>query len=171
MNFKRVAGSGRRVRDIRSRSLLLKEASDRYSVQPLNDEAQGWSALLSDGREDRDAPEGSFPERKARRPLASSRSAPLTGVGKDRHQRLLGRRPCPPAASLRSALTQMSSALARRPSRSALDEHLVCRYLRHRARKRSIQRGDRTALKRRLLMLRDAGEIAPPASSPITPQD
>jgi hypothetical protein len=56
MNFKRVAGSGRRV---------LKEASDRYAVQPLNDEAQGWSAVLSDWREYRDAPEGSLPGAKS----------------------------------------------------------------------------------------------------------
>lgn len=59
-------------------------------------------------------------------------------------------------------------------SRSVLadvDEHMVNRYLRHRARKRSIYRGDRAALKRWLLVLRDAGTIAPPASSPITPQD
>lgn len=52
-----------------------------------------------------------------------------------------------------------------------LDEHMVNRYLRHRARKWSIYRGDRAALKRWLLVLRDAGTIAPPASLPITPQD
>jgi site-specific recombinase XerD len=52
-----------------------------------------------------------------------------------------------------------------------LDERMVGRYLRHRARKHPIQRGDRTALKRWLLVLRDAGTIALPASSPVTPQD
>jgi site-specific recombinase XerD len=51
-----------------------------------------------------------------------------------------------------------------------LDEHMVGRYLRHRARKQSIQRGDRVALKRWLLMLRDAGAIALPPSSPFTLQ-
>jgi site-specific recombinase XerD len=52
-----------------------------------------------------------------------------------------------------------------------LDERMVERYLRHRARKQSIQRGDRAALKRWLLVLRGAGTIALPASSPITVQD
>lgn len=52
-----------------------------------------------------------------------------------------------------------------------LDERMVGRYLRDRARKRVIQRGDRMALKRWLSVLRHAGTIAPPASSPITLQD
>ena len=52
-----------------------------------------------------------------------------------------------------------------------LDERMVDRYLRHRARKQSIQPGDRIALKRWLSVLRDAGVIAPPSLSPITPQD
>jgi len=52
-----------------------------------------------------------------------------------------------------------------------LDERMVGRYLRHRARKQSIQRGDRAALTRWLLVLRKAGTIAPPATSPITWQD
>src|SRR6516162_8113112 len=52
-----------------------------------------------------------------------------------------------------------------------LDERMVGRYLRHRARKQSIQRGDRAALTRWLLVLRQAGTIAPPATSPITWQD
>jgi site-specific recombinase XerD len=59
-------------------------------------------------------------------------------------------------------------------SRSALtdlDECMVDRYLRHRARKHSIERGDRAALKRWLSVLRDAGTIALPALSPVTPQD
>jgi hypothetical protein len=51
-----------------------------------------------------------------------------------------------------------------------LDECMVDRYLRHH-RKQSIQTGDRIALKRWLSVLRDAGTIAPPALSPITPQD
>ena len=52
-----------------------------------------------------------------------------------------------------------------------LDERMVDRYLHHRTRKQSIQTGDRLALKRWLSVLRDAGTIAPPALSPITPQD
>jgi site-specific recombinase XerD len=59
-------------------------------------------------------------------------------------------------------------------SRSALtdiDECMVDRYLRHRARKHSIVRGDRAALKRLLSVLRDAGTIAQPALSVITPRD
>ena len=52
-----------------------------------------------------------------------------------------------------------------------LDERMVDRYFRHRARKQSIQTGDRMALKRWLSVLRDAGKIAPPTLSPITPQD
>ncbi|MBV8588514.1 MAG: tyrosine-type recombinase/integrase [Acetobacteraceae bacterium] len=59
-------------------------------------------------------------------------------------------------------------------SRSKLtdvDERMVERYLRHRARKWSVQPGDRAALKRFLCVLRDAGAIAPAALSPIAPQD
>jgi site-specific recombinase XerD len=59
-------------------------------------------------------------------------------------------------------------------SRSALtdlDERMVDRYLRHRARKQSIRPGDRLSLKRWLLVLRDAGMIAPPTLPPIAPQD
>ena len=52
-----------------------------------------------------------------------------------------------------------------------LDERMVERYLRHRARKQSIQPGDRAALKRLLSVLRDAGTIAPAALPPITPQE
>jgi site-specific recombinase XerD len=52
-----------------------------------------------------------------------------------------------------------------------LDEHMVARYVRHRARKQSIQPGDRAALKRLLSVLRDAGMIAPAGPPPITPQD
>jgi hypothetical protein len=52
-----------------------------------------------------------------------------------------------------------------------LDEHMVGRYLRHRAGKRPIQRADCAALRRWLLVLRDAGTIAPSASAPIIPQD
>jgi integrase len=52
-----------------------------------------------------------------------------------------------------------------------LDERIVERYLRHRARKYSIQPGDRATLKRFLSVLRDAGTIAPAALLPIAPQD
>jgi site-specific recombinase XerD len=59
-------------------------------------------------------------------------------------------------------------------SRSKLtdvDERMVDRYLRHRARKQSIQPSDGAALKRLLSVLRDAGTIVPATLPPITPQD
>ena len=59
-------------------------------------------------------------------------------------------------------------------SRSRLtdfDEAMVERYLRDRARKRSICPGDRPALKRFLLLLRDAGVIAPAMPQRTTPLD
>ena len=52
-----------------------------------------------------------------------------------------------------------------------LDEGTVELYLRHRARKQSIQPGDRAALKRLLSVLRDTGMIAPAVLPPIGPQD
>ncbi|MCA7118390.1 MAG: site-specific integrase [Acidibrevibacterium sp.] len=52
-----------------------------------------------------------------------------------------------------------------------LDERMVERYLKHRARKQSIQPGDRAALKRLLSVLRGADVIAPAAVPPISPQD
>jgi site-specific recombinase XerD len=52
-----------------------------------------------------------------------------------------------------------------------LDERMIERYLRHRARKQSLQPGDRAALKRLLSVLREAGTIAPTALAPMTPQD
>jgi site-specific recombinase XerD len=52
-----------------------------------------------------------------------------------------------------------------------LDERTIECYLRCRAGKRSIQPGDRAALKRLLSVLRDASTIAPAAPPPITPQD
>ena len=54
---------------------------------------------------------------------------------------------------------------------TSLDEHMAERYLRHRARKQFIHRGDRAALKRFLSVLRDAGMIAPPVQPPITPNE
>jgi len=51
-----------------------------------------------------------------------------------------------------------------------LDERTVELYLRYRARRQSIQPGDRAALKRWLSVLRDTGSIAPAALLPITPQ-
>jgi site-specific recombinase XerD len=66
---------------------------------------------------------------------------------------------------LLSWITKSRSTLA------DLDEGTVERYLRHRARKQSIQPGDRAALKRLLSVLREAGTIAPAALSPISPQD
>jgi hypothetical protein len=53
---------------------------------------------------------------------------------------------------------------------AALDEHMVERYLRHRARKKSIQPGDRAALKRLLAVLRDR-TIVPAALPLMTPPD
>jgi site-specific recombinase XerD len=54
---------------------------------------------------------------------------------------------------------------------SDLDERMVERYLRNRARKRSLYPGDGLALKRFLSVLRDAGMIAPPEPPRLTPQD
>jgi site-specific recombinase XerD len=52
-----------------------------------------------------------------------------------------------------------------------LDERTVERYLTHRALKRSIQPGDRAALKRLLSVLRQSGTIAPAALPRLTPQE
>jgi site-specific recombinase XerD len=71
-----------------------------------------------------------------------------------------------------SLVGDLLSWIARRRSTVAdLDERMVERYLRGRARKQSIQPGDRAALKRLLSVLRDAGMIAPAAVPPVTPQD
>jgi site-specific recombinase XerD len=59
-------------------------------------------------------------------------------------------------------------------SRSALtdlDEGMVDRYVRHRARKRTLRRGDRAAFKRLLSVLRDVGAIPLPVLPPMTPQE
>jgi integrase len=64
------------------------------------------------------------------------------------------------------------SWIARSRSKLAdLDERMVERYLRHRARSQSIQPGDRAALRRLLLVLRDAGTIVPVALPPLTPHE
>jgi site-specific recombinase XerD len=52
-----------------------------------------------------------------------------------------------------------------------LDERMIERYLRHRARKQSLQPGDQAALKRLLSVLREAGTIASAALPPMPPQD
>jgi hypothetical protein len=52
-----------------------------------------------------------------------------------------------------------------------LDERMVEQYLRHRAIKQSIQPGDRAALKRWLLLLREEGAIAPAELPPLTSHD
>jgi site-specific recombinase XerD len=65
----------------------------------------------------------------------------------------------------------LSWIAASRSALTDLDECMVDRYLQHRARKHAIERGDRAALKRLLSVLRDAGTIALPALSPVTPQD
>jgi site-specific recombinase XerD len=70
-----------------------------------------------------------------------------------------------------SLVGNLLSRIARSRSKPAdLDERMVEWYLRHRARKQSIQPGDRAALKRLLSVLRDAGTIAPAALPPITAQ-
>jgi site-specific recombinase XerD len=64
------------------------------------------------------------------------------------------------------------SWIARRRSRlTDLDELMVDRYLRNRARKRSIALSDRPALRRFLLVLRDAGTIAPAEPPRVAPQN
>jgi site-specific recombinase XerD len=52
-----------------------------------------------------------------------------------------------------------------------VDEHVVERYLRHRASRQSIQTGNRAALKRWLSVLRDEGAIAPAAPPRLTPHE
>jgi site-specific recombinase XerD len=52
-----------------------------------------------------------------------------------------------------------------------LDERMVERYLKQRARKQSIQRGDRAALMRFLSVLRGVDMIAPASVPPISPED
>ena len=52
-----------------------------------------------------------------------------------------------------------------------LTEHLIKQYLRHRAKDRIIQPGDRAALKRLLSVLREAGLAAPAPPTPLTPHD
>ena len=71
-----------------------------------------------------------------------------------------------------SLVGDLLSWIARSRSKlTDLDERIVERYLRHRARKQSIQSGDRAALKRWLSVLRDVGTIAPAALPPMSPQD
>ncbi|MGH7083279.1 MAG: hypothetical protein ACREFV_12500, partial [Acetobacteraceae bacterium] len=64
----------------------------------------------------------------------------------------------------------LSGIAGSRAKLTDLDERMAGRYLRQRARKQSIQPGDRAALKRLLSVLRDAGMIAPAAPPPITPE-
>src|SRR5215831_17473597 len=52
-----------------------------------------------------------------------------------------------------------------------IDEHVVERYLRHRASRQSVQTGNRAALKRWLSVLRDEGAIAPAAPPRLTPHE
>lgn len=71
-----------------------------------------------------------------------------------------------------SVIGDLLSWIARDCSKlSDLDERMVDRYLRHRAREQSIQPGDRAALKRLLSVLREAGTIAPARLPPMTAQD
>jgi site-specific recombinase XerD len=59
----------------------------------------------------------------------------------------------------------------RRYKLADIDDYMVERYLRHRARKQSLQLGDRAALRRWVSVLRHEGAIAPAALPPLTPQD
>jgi site-specific recombinase XerD len=52
-----------------------------------------------------------------------------------------------------------------------IDEHVVERYLRHRASRQCVLHSDRVALKRWLSVLRDEGAIAPAPPPPLTPHD
>ena len=71
-----------------------------------------------------------------------------------------------------SLVGDLLSWIARSRSKlTDVDERMVDRYLRHRARKQSIQPSDGAALKRLLSVLRDAGTIVPATLPPITPQD
>ena len=65
----------------------------------------------------------------------------------------------------------LSWIASRRGTLADLDEHVVERYLRHRAGRQSIQPGDRAALRRWLSVLRDEGVIAPAVPPPLTPHD
>ncbi|MCL4767133.1 MAG: tyrosine-type recombinase/integrase [Hyphomicrobiaceae bacterium] len=65
----------------------------------------------------------------------------------------------------------LSWMASRRCALAALDERMVDQYLGHRAGRQSIQPGDRSALRRWLAVLCDAGAIAPSAPPPLTPHD
>jgi integrase len=52
-----------------------------------------------------------------------------------------------------------------------IDEHMVERYLRHRASRQCVHHSDRAVLKRWLSVLRDEGAIAPTVPPPLTPHD
>ena len=60
---------------------------------------------------------------------------------------------------------------SRRCALADLDELVVERYLRYRAGKQTIQPGDRAALMRWLVVLRNAGAIAPAAPPSLTPHE
>jgi hypothetical protein len=71
-----------------------------------------------------------------------------------------------------SLVGDLLSWIASSRSRLAdLDERMVERYLRRRATTRLIQAGDRAALRRLLLVLRNAGAIAPAKALPLTPHE
>jgi site-specific recombinase XerD len=65
----------------------------------------------------------------------------------------------------------LSWVASRRCALADLDEHVVERYLRHRAGRQSIQPGDRAALKRWLVALREDGAIAPAVPPSLTPHE
>jgi len=65
----------------------------------------------------------------------------------------------------------LSWIASRRVALADLDERSVEKYLRHRARKQSIQPGDRSALKRWLSVLREKDAIAPAVLPPLTSHD
>jgi len=65
----------------------------------------------------------------------------------------------------------LSWIAGRRCKLADLDEQVVERYLRYRGGRQSIQPGDRAALRRWLLALREDGAVAPAVPPPVTPHD
>ncbi len=92
-------------------------------------------------------------------PLAEAYAARLVKDG-------LGRQGTWRSLSLLADLMGWLASSGSQPT--GLDECLIEQYVRHRAKRRSIQPGDRAALKRLLSVLREAGTIAPAALPLLT---
>lgn len=77
--------------------------------------------------------------------------------------------------SVRQCLNVVGGLLSwiagRRYKLADLDEQVVERYLRYRGARQSIQLGDRAALRRWLLVLREDGAVAPVVPPAVTPHD